>query len=211
MGSPVPTCTSCGKWSPPSQRRRACPACGGELGQGDALRRVEAKAAAEDLTLDEYRQRQWDEGHAAIAAAEARHAEAQRAAEEMRRAQPPRWDHHPTRPGAGSHAEVLGYLLLPSWLFTVLLGVVLLVAFWLVELPAWIPVVATVIGLVGGSLLATLVDSGSWQLLDRLAYRIPWVDRHGEGVWDLSMIIVSVAMPPVVAIVATVVLLATVA
>jgi hypothetical protein len=155
------------------------------------------------------RQRQWDERHAAIAAEEARRAEEQRAAEEARRAKPPRWDHHPTGPEAGSHGQGLGLLMLIPDAFTVLLGVVLLVAFSLVDLPWWIPVVGTVIGLVGGSLLAILVDMGVWGLLDRLAYHIPWVDRHGEGVWDLSMI-VSLAMPPVVTIAATVVLLATV-
>jgi hypothetical protein len=71
----------------------------------------------------------------------------------------------------------------------------LLVAFVLLGLPAWVPVIATI-----------ALGAGSWSALDRLAYRVAWVDRHGGRIWDLFFV-VALALSPVIAVVATVALL----
>jgi hypothetical protein len=71
---------------------------------------------------------------------------------------------------------------------------VLLAAFLVLGQPLWIPVVATVFGLVGGSILNFALDwlgpGGSldrfaWSAIDQLAYHIAWVDRHGYTIWDV--------------------------
>jgi len=122
------------------------------------------------------------------------------------RAEPARWDHHPTGPGAGSHEQGLGL----AWIIfaipaTMVVGVILLAAFLLFGQPPWIPVISTVIGLIGGSLLMVFIDSGSWVVIDRLACHIAWVDRHGEAIWDLFLL-AALAMPSITTI-GTVVLL----
>jgi hypothetical protein len=82
----------------------------------------------------------------------------------------------------------------------------LLVAFVLLGLPAWVPVIATIVGVIGGGFLTMALGAGSWSALDRLAYRVAWVDRHGGRIWDLFFV-VALALSPVIAVVATVALL----
>ena len=120
------------------------------------------------------------------------------------RAEPVWWDHK--KPFDFGQGQALAWILfaLPV---TIVLGVVLLGAFLLLGQPLWIPVIATAIGLVGGSLLMVFVDSGSWVAIDRLAYHVSWVDRHGDAIWDLFEL-AALAMPSITTIGTAVLLLA---
>lgn len=255
----MPTCTRCGRWEPPSLEGGVCSRCGATLGHSEALRRDTAEAAAEGITVDEYRlRRERTRGAAAAKARAARDAEqaARREATRNRligagapertadawitswqkqatrdrrseldadywdagwewiaagrslRAEPAQWDHHPTGTGAGSHEQGLGL----AWILfalpaTIVLSVILLAAFLLLGQPFWVPIVSTAIGLIGGSLLMVFVDSGSWVVIDRLAYHIAWVDRHGEAIWDLFLW-VALAMPSITTVASAALLVA---
>jgi hypothetical protein len=245
------TCTSCGRWEPPSKKATACSHCGGALGHSEALQRGVAEAAATGLTVDDYRLRLRQARGAAVAEVQAARDAEQAALREAtrsrligagvpqktaeiwitawekqatrdrrsyldadywdagwewiatgraQRAEPAQWDHHPTGLGAGSHEQGLGL----AWIIfalpaTIVLGVILLAAFLLLGQPFWIPVISAVIGLIGGSLLMVFVDSGSWVVIDRLAYHITWVDRHGDAIWD-PFLLVALAMPSITTI-----------
>ena len=110
------------------------------------------------------------------------------------RTEPAQWDHHPfPGPHARNHDRegvFWGWLIfvMPA---TIALGVILLVAFLWLGQPLWIPVVATVFGLVGGWILLfafdrvwSVIDRLAWSGIDQLAYHIAWVDRHGNTIWD---------------------------
>jgi hypothetical protein len=120
------------------------------------------------------------------------------------RAEPVWWDHK--KPFDDGQGLGLAWIIfaLPV---TILLGVILLGAFLLLGQPFWIPVISTAIGLIGGSLLMVFVDSGSWVVIDRLAYHVAWVDRHGDAIWDFS-VLVALAMPSITTIGTAVLLLA---
>lgn len=178
----MPTCTGCGTWIPANRSAGACPACGSVLETTPELRQAQAAAAADGLTMDEYRTRQWDERHAEMAAAAERSREEARAREEAARAQPQRWDHDP--PADMGQGEGLLFIMFvgPG---TVVFGVILLVAFLILGEPFWIPIVATAVGVIGGFLLFASIMASSREVFDWLAYRSGWVDRHGETVWGV--------------------------
>jgi hypothetical protein len=157
----MPTCARCNEWSPSSLGLAACAACGGDLRSG------------EDEARDRIGPR-----HSPRAAADA---EAER-----RRALEGRWDHHP--PGDAGQGElfVLVGLALPS---AALLGVALFVVYLANGLPAWIPIVGALLGVLAGWPLYWAAWVATRSALDRLAYRSGWVDRHGERLFGNLMLI----------------------
>lgn len=188
----MPTCVKCGRWYPPSEQYLRCP-CGGDLETGAGPRRLEAKAAERGMTLDGYRDMQHAE-RAAPREAEERQAERIRDAMEKQGQTVPRhWDHRAW--DAPDFGQAEGLILIIGVLpVTALLGAVLLAVFWVLSLPVWVPVLAGVIGVVGGAVLAFGLYHVSWLFLDRLAYRSSWVDRNGDSLY-FGLVVVAWVLP----------------
>ena len=183
----MPTCIDCGKWSPPSAYDAVCPACGGKLQSGAALGRLEAEAASHGMTLAEYRDMQHAEREAAREAEERQAERIRDAMEKQGQTVPRHWDHHGTEGDFGqAEGMIFLFFVLPG---TALLGAVLLAGFWVLNLPVWVPVLAGVIGVVGGAVLAISLFTVSWLFLDWLAYRSSWVDRNGDNLYFGSVVV----------------------
>ena len=86
---------------------------------------------------------------------------------------------------------------------TGILGVGLSVAFLLLDLPVWIPIVGTVVGVLGGFFLGLAIQYGLFRILDPIAYRSAWVDRNAAFVLFLT----PAAGPPLLLVGASLVLL----
>jgi hypothetical protein len=169
------------------------------------MQQVLAAADAEGLTFEEFQQR-----HAAERA-EAEHArlapliEAQRAREDAAKLEPPRWNHERGFDAGQGEGLLWMFLIAPA---TVVLGVVLLGVFLVQGLPAWIPIVATVIGLVGGLLVWATLSDAAWHLFDWLSYRAGWINRHGPAIYDVANLALVVMGSPVLTLVVALVLIA---
>ncbi len=161
-----------------------CPACGGELRSGEALAQLAAEATSRGLPFAEV----------VVAHREARFARSRakyEAEAERRRALDGRWDHRPSGDHGQAHLFILVGIALPS---AGILGVVLVGTFLLLGLPAWIPVAGALVGVLGGWPLYRAVWVGVRSVLDRLASRRTWFDRHGEGVFE-SLTLVTLLLP----------------
>lgn len=201
----MPICTSCGKWTPAGEARAPCPTCGGVIALSERLRQVLAAADAEGLTFEEFQQRREAERAEAEAARSAPLIEAARAREEAAKGQPPHWSHERGFDDGQGEGMFWTLFIAPA---TVILGVILLVVFLLLGLPFWIPVAATVIGLVGGLLLAATLSDAVWHLFDRLSYRAGWIDRHGASTYGFVSLALTILGSPVLTLVVALVLVA---
>lgn len=203
----MPICTGCGGWAPAGSAREPCQRCGGAFAISERLQKVLSEADAEGLTFEQFQQRRAAERAEAEAARMAPLIEAARAREEAAKSQPQRWEHHPTDgPGGGQGLGLM--LLLVGIPAGVVAGIVLLVLFLVLGLPPWIPIVATVVGVPGGWLLAALWDYGGWKTADWLAYQSRWMDEHGSDMLWSAFWLTAVAMPALVPIALALFLLA---
>lgn len=81
-------------------------------------------------------------------------------------------------------------------------------AFLLLGHPFWIPIVATLIGLVGGLLLSASLSEAAWHMFDWLSYRTGWVDRHGEAIYGVDSLALVVLGSPVLTLAVALLLVA---
>ncbi len=81
-------------------------------------------------------------------------------------------------------ADIFGLFFI-AWPIAVAVGIALFVACLLQGLPAWVALVATPVGLIGGWVLCWVVDEVAWTVVDRLALRSTWADRHAGNVLRL--------------------------
>jgi hypothetical protein len=156
----IPNCARCHTWSPSSLGLAAGAVCGGELTSGP----VDARHQGEP----------WPSPRAA-ADAEV----------ERRRALQGRWDHHPPADAGQGHLFILVGIALPA---AALMGAALVFGFLANGVPAWIPIVGTLVGVLGGWPIYWVAWVAARAALDRLAYRIGWVDQHGERLFDNLML-----------------------
>lgn len=120
------------------------------------------------------------------------------------RPQPVWWDHEKPFDDDGLPTCLVVTIAL---ILTGLLGVILLFVFLLLGLPAWIPIVGTVVGVLGGFFLGLAIDQLLFRALDRIAYRSAWVDRHAEDVLWFTVFVLPGIGPPVLMVATLLVLL----
>lgn len=190
----MPRCAGCGGWAPAGAAREPCQACGGTYDLSDRLRKILEAADAEGLTFEAYQHRRETERAAADALRRAPLEEAARAREDADRDKPKGWEHHPPDGPGGGQGLGLALVLIgvPAGIVT---GIVLLVLYLLLGLPPWIPIVATLLGVPGGWLLAALWDYGGWKAADWLAYHSRWMDEHGSAAIYDVFLLTAIAMP----------------
>jgi hypothetical protein len=95
---------------------------------------------------------------------------------------------------------------LVAWPIAIVAGIALFVACLLLGLPAWVALVATPVGLIGGWILCWVADELAWAVVDRLAHRSTWVDGHAGDVLGLVSSLI-LLIPAAVTILVSLVLL----
>jgi hypothetical protein len=77
--------------------------------------------------------------------------------------------------------------------------------FLILGLPWWVPIVGTLVGMLGGFVLGLMIRHVLFHVMDSIAYRIYWVDLNAEDV----LLLIPFLGPPVLTIATSLVLLLT--
>ncbi len=196
----MPYCARCDTWYSPSQASIDCPVCGEALHASDALRRLEARLEALGLSIDDYPALRYTAERSARDQPDLAENEPHRRAEaaveieaqegKLREWQLHRWN---SDPAGSAQAYVFGnvFLVLPA---TVVLGIVLFAALFLLGRSPWAAIGGTLSGF-GAALLVFLSYLGIGEAFDRLAPHSGLVRRYGEDV-DHGLIFLSFMLPP---------------